>query len=482
MSLRLRLLLAVGVVALAALVAADAATYRSLSSYLYGRVDSTLDQEHLAIEHGAGGDADARSGFFPGAPGAFVEVRDASGNQIGSPSAAFVPGGQSYTPKLPAQFEHFTSAGRSEEPHTYVTSPSVEKGGPLFRVRVEKLTNGNTLIVATPLTDVQQTLRRLLFVEISVTAGALLAAGVLGWWLVRRGLRPLVEVERTAEAISGGDLDRRVPGESAQTEIGHVAKAFNTMVTRIQAAFAQRDATEAKLRRFVADASHELRTPLAAVSAYAELFDRGASDRPADLSRVMSGIRIETDRMGRLVGDLLLLARLDEGRPLEREPVELVSLANEAIETARAVSTAWTTTLEARGPVEIVGDPARLRQVFDNLLSNVRAHTPSGTSARVAIRREDDTAVIEVADDGPGLSDDDAARVFERFFRADPSRSRKHGGAGLGLGIVAAIVHAHGGTIAASPAPGGGAAFTVRLPIGAIAEDGAGDAPAVAST
>ena len=463
MSLRLRLLLAVGAVTLAALVVAETVTYRQLSSYLYGRVDQTLDQEHLAIEQSLK-DGSGVPGFFPGAPGAYVEVRNASGSVVGTPSPAFVPGGKSWTPSLPKAFSGFQTSGPGE-PHLYLTTPCTEPGGPPFRVRVEQLTTGQTLIVATPLVEARGTLHHLLAVEIAVTVAALIAGGILGWWLVRRGLRPLTEVERTADAISAGDLDRRVPGDEAPTEVGHVARAFNTMLARIQAAFAERDATEAKLRRFVADASHELRTPLAAVSAYAELFDRGASQRPEDLSRVMTGIRTEAGRMSRLVQDLFLLARLDEGEPVEREPVELVSLASEAVETAKTVSAAWPVTLEATHPVEIIGDGVRLREALDNLLSNVRAHTPAGTSTRVVIRESDGSAVIEVIDDGPGFDQAQAERLFERFYRIDPSRSRPQGGAGLGLGIVAAIVEAHGGKVTASSAPGEGATFTLRLPL-----------------
>jgi two-component system OmpR family sensor kinase len=244
------------------------------------------------------------------------------------------------------------------------------------------------------------------------------------------------------------------------------------MFGRIERAFEERDhteaelrASEARMRRFVGDASHELRTPLAAVSAYAELFDRGASRRADDLERVMSGIRGETQRMGHLVEDLLLLARLDEGRPLAREPIELVSLCAEAIRTASAVGPQWPVSLHAGTPVETVGDGARIRQVVDNLLANVRTHTPAGTSATVRVFTDGADAVIEVADNGGGLSEEEAAKVFERFYRADGSRSRQHGGAGLGLSIVASIVEAHGGTVLATGRPlPGGAVFTVRLP------------------
>jgi two-component system OmpR family sensor kinase len=279
------------------------------------------------------------------------------------------------------------------------------------------------------------------------------------------GLQPLAEVEETAEAIAEGDLDRRVAVDNESTEVGRLGTSFNTMLERIQEAFAERDATEARLRRFVADASHELRTPVAAVSAYAELFDRGASTRPDDLERVMTGIRAETARMGELVQDLLLLARLDEGRPLERAPVEIVALAAEAVDAAMTVGPAWPVRLDAAGPVEITGERARLRQVFDNLLGNIRTHTPAGTAAVVTIAVDGPDAVITVADQGPGLSEEQRARVFERFYRAEASRSRvSGGGSGLGLAIVAAIVDALGGSVTVAAPPEGGASFTVRLP------------------
>jgi two-component system OmpR family sensor kinase len=325
--------------------------------------------------------------------------------------------------------------------------------------------DGIQRIVALPFNGVSGTLNRLFNIELAVTGGALVAAVLLGWWLVHVGLRPLRRIEDTAEAIAEGDLDRRVPGDAARTEVGRLARVLNTMLTRIQEAFAQRDATEARLRRFVADASHELRTPVAAVAAYAELFERGARERPADLARVMAGIRTETGRMGHLVDDLLLLARLDQGRPLEQRTVELVGLAAQAVDAARAMGPSWPVRVEARQPVEIQGDEGRLRQVIDNLLANVRAHTPSGTSVVVRVDVEGDNALISVVDDGPGLAPADAARVFERFYRVDASRSRQSGGAGLGLAIVQAIVTAHGGRVTLTTEPGQGATFTVGLPM-----------------
>jgi two-component system OmpR family sensor kinase len=339
-------------------------------------------------------------------------------------------------------------------------------------VLAEKLKSGDILVIAEPSDDVTATLNALELVEIIVSSVALAAAIMLGWWLVRRGLRPLMAMERTAESIAEGELDERVPGANKSTEVGRLANTLNVMLSRIQQAFAQRDATEAdlrateeRLRRFVADASHELRTPIAAVSAYAELFERGASSRPEDLSRVLQGIRAETGRMGRLVEDLLLLARFDEGIPLSIGSVELVSLVADAVKTAAAVGPQWPVKLVASSPVEVIGDGLRLRQIMDNFLSNVRAHTPPGTTTTVSVGTDADMAVIEVEDTGPGFTEEQAAKVFERFYRTDSSRSRSQGGAGLGLSIAASIALAHGGTIEAAPARGGGAVFSVHIPI-----------------
>ncbi|MEY2421349.1 MAG: two-component system, OmpR family, sensor kinase [Acidimicrobiaceae bacterium] len=468
MSLRWRLLLAVGAVALLALLTADVATYSSLKSFLYERVDQSLESAHQPLEQSLNGDG---HGGHPGppdvvqfAPGTFVELRS-SDDAISFENPARFRGGEQYTPNLADHIDLPTSTGGTDA-HTYFTVGSVEEGGPEFRVRASTLPSGGQLLIAVPLDDASATLHRLLAIEVAVTAGALIAAAALGWWLVRVGLHPLAEVEATADAIADGDLDRRVPGDDAKTEVGHLALAFNTMLGRIQDAFTARDATEARLRRFVADASHELRTPVAAVSAYAELFERGANVRPDDLGRVMTGIRAETARMGDLVEDLLLLARLDEGRPLEQESVELVAVAAQAIDASRAVGPDWQMQLDAAQSVEVMGDAARLRQVFDNLLGNVRSHTPPGTATTVRLFADGADAVIEVADNGPGLNPEQSGRVFERFYRVEASRSREHGGAGLGLAIVAAIVTAHGGRVdVSSSVEQPGAVFTVRLPL-----------------
>jgi two-component system OmpR family sensor kinase len=295
----------------------------------------------------------------------------------------------------------------------------------------------------------------------------LLGAVGLGLWLVRVGLRPLRNIEGTAAKIAGGELSSRVPETDERTEVGRLGVALNTMLERIEDAFAKQQEAERHLRRFVADASHELRTPVSAVGAYAELFERGAQQRPDDLARVLRGVRVETARMQALIEDLLLLTRLDEGRPLERQPVELVGLAGEAVEAAQTISADWPLTIEADRPVEVTADRMRLREVLDNLLANVRTHTPPGTPTTVRVRASGAEAVIEVADEGPGLEAEDAARVFERFYRADPSRARDRGGTGLGLAVVAALVGAHGGRVEVDTSRGDGATFRVRLPLAA---------------
>ena len=485
MSLRARLLLAVGVVALLALFAADLVTYTQLRSFLFNRVDQDLAQSAPHYEQQAGDD-DNDDGGPPGNPQPgegplgggpeyrltlFGEVITPAGHTVGGVISTAYYNGENYTPAIGANITGF-SPGPNGDEIAYFTTSSTKSGGPEFRVLAEKLKSGDILLIAEPSDDVTATLNALELVEIIVSSAALAAAILLGWWLVRRGLRPLMAMERTAESIAEGELDERVPGANESTEVGRLANTLNVMLSRIQQAFAQRDATEAdlrateeRLRRFVADASHELRTPIAAVSAYAELFERGASSRPEDLSRVLQGIRAETSRMARLVEDLLLLARFDEGIPLSMGSVELVSLAADAVKTAAAVGPQWPVKLVASNPVEVTGDGLRLRQIVDNFLSNVRAHTPPGTTTTVSVGKDEDMAVIMVEDTGPGFTDEQAAKVFERFYRTDSSRSRSQGGAGLGLSIAASIALAHGGTMEAAPAHGGGAVFSVHIPI-----------------
>jgi two-component system, OmpR family, sensor kinase len=508
-SLRLRLLLAVGAIAIIALVVADFATYSALRTSLYNQVDQQLAQQrtHLVgtptgvvfsgcVPHdlGAGGGTDADSGNTgdtgntgngqgpgPGSnPSAFPNVFAISYFAVVTQSKSAVVQGvecpayvndRPYRPQLPVPITGYsTQPGGSQV--AYFTAGSIAPGGPTFRVRAEKLSDNLVQVQAQPLVDQNSTLHTLFLTELAVTAIALVLALLGGWWLVRLGLRPLEDVEATADSIAAGNLDQRVPGAEQSTEVGRLARALNVMLERIQAAFSARLASEARLkqneqhlRQFVADASHELRTPIAAVSAYAELFERGGAEHRDDLPRIVAGIRTETARMDRLVNDLLTLARLDEGVPLELAPVELVALASEAVRTATAVGPEWPVRFWAARPVEVTADKDRLRQVIDNLLANVRAHTPEGTTTTVRIDEIGDQAEIEVRDSGPGMPEEEARRIFERFYRADPARSRASGGSGLGLSIVWAIVAAHGGTVTAISAPGQGMTVDVRLPL-----------------
>ncbi len=440
-----------------ALVAVDIATYSQLRTNLYRQVDTRLEGFRSEIENRA-----AQSVTLVGG---FIQIRDPDDTIVYS-----APKGAG-APSLPAHISGFTTSKTSHEGVVWFNASSAQPGGPSYRVRASVAGDGSQLVIALPLDQLAKTLHNQARVDLAFTTLALIGVVVLGWWLVRLSLRPLEDMEQAAAAIAEGELARRVPGETESTEVGRLARTLNVMLNRIQDAFAARDATERqlrqseeRLRRFVADASHELRTPVAAVGAYAELFERGAANRPEDLARVLAGIRSETVRMGGLVEDLLLLARLDEGRPLEQQPVELVGLVAEAVSAATAVGPRWPVRLEASHTVEVTGDAARLRQVVDNLLANVRAHTRAGTVTVVRVGARDDSGVIEVSDNGPGLPPDSGGHVFERFYRADPSRSRQNGGAGLGLAIVAAIVAAHGGTVAATATAGGGATFTVWLP------------------
>ena len=474
MSLRRRLVVGVLVLAAIALVGADVATYASLRSFLLSRTDSSLETDHRAVESvlqtASSCEAVGRS-----VPGVFVQLRTRDTGQVvcstGVTDISRPPGGnrlqpgpfpQRAPPKLPGTITGLSRKG--PEPTRYFDAPAT-KGGTHYRVRASLDPEiPYMLVVATPLDDVYSTLHRLLLIELLVTAAVLAAIVGLGLWVVRLGLRPLDAIGETSAAIAAGDLSRRVERAEERTEVGRLGLALNAMLAQIESAFKARAASEEKLRRFVADASHELRTPLAAIRAYAELFTRGAERRPEDLARSMAGITRESERMSLLVEDLLLLARLDEGRPLEREPVELDEVVGEAVDTALTVEPERPISLDAERAV-VLGDRDRLRQIVDNLLANAREHTPPEMPVHVSVTTLDGAARIEVEDAGPGMEPEEAERVFERFYRADQSRSRANGGVGLGLSIVAAVAEAHGGEVSAHSEPGKGSTFRITLPL-----------------
>jgi two-component system OmpR family sensor kinase len=283
---------------------------------------------------------------------------------------------------------------------------------------------------------------------------------------VRVGLRPLDRMADTAARIAGGRLDERVADDDARTETGRLGRALNAMLDRLERAFREREASEQRLRTFLADASHELRTPLASMRGYAELFRIGAAREPADVEKAMRRIEEESRRMGVLLDGMLALARLDEVAAVAHDDVDLAALTRDAVDDARAAAPDRPISASADGAVVVRGDADRLRQVLANLLRNALDHTPPATPVEVGLTSADGKARLEVRDHGPGLPVDDSAALFERFWRAEGGRERGRGGAGLGLAIVAAIAEAHGGRVTAQNAPGGGAAFVVSLPLG----------------
>jgi two-component system OmpR family sensor kinase len=301
----------------------------------------------------------------------------------------------------------------------------------------------------------------------------LLLASLIASWTVSRSFRPLARVEKTAAAIAAGDLSRRVEVENPATELGRLSSSLNAMLAHIETAFAARTASEARMRRFAADASHELRTPLVTIRGFSELYRHGALSTDEDVATAMGRIESEAKRMGSMVEDLLLLARLDEQRPLQQKPVDLQLIAHDAMvdtqasDRSRSISLAGLDGGPAR-PAPVLGDEAKLRQVVGNLVGNALRYTPEGSPIELAVgvRSTDGEArsIIEVRDHGPGISEEDAGKVFERFYRADTSRTRETGGSGLGLAIVAAIVGSHGGSVRVEKTDGGGATLVVSLP------------------
>ncbi len=465
MSLRGRLVATLLALAAVGMVALAVVTYASQRSYLYERVDDQTRSALPAIgarldgfegrgHRGLGGPPDRDRDLPAGAYGARF---DASGKRVG----AAVVTSDAAAPKLPEDLR----------PGQLLTVGPTSGDGPHYRVRVTPSNGaaGGVTVVAVPLTETEETLNRLLLVEGLVIGGVLLILGVLSWLLVRVELRPLERIGRTADAIAAGDLSRRVDVAHEHSEVGRLGLALNAMLARLEGAFAERQASEDRLRRFLADASHELRTPLASIRGYAELFRIGAAREPEDVEKAMRRIEDESARMGALVEDLLMLARLDEVREQGAEPVDLAALVDDAVADARAVDP--DRPIRAGGDedgVVVLGDRDQLRQVLANLVRNALVHTPPGSPVEVDAGSSEAGIAVRVRDHGPGLPGVDSEELFGRFWRAEGGRERGRAGAGLGLAIVEAIVRAHGGSVRAENAAGGGAVFTVLLPCAAV--------------
>ncbi|MEA3549461.1 MULTISPECIES: sensor histidine kinase [Pseudarthrobacter] len=349
--------------------------------------------------------------------------------------------------------------------------------GQNWRVVAVPVQNNQTtavVVIGLPLQSVDDVLKHASLVVTGVGLLTLLLASLIASWTVSRSFRPLARVEKTAAAIAAGDLSRRVDVENPGTELGRLSRSLNAMLAHIETAFAARTASEARMRRFAADASHELRTPLVTIRGFSELYRHGALTTEEDVATAMGRIESEAKRMGSMVEDLLLLARLDEQRPLQQKPVDLQLLAHDAVVDTQASDRSRAISLTGLdgGPAAaapVLGDEAKLRQVVGNLVGNALRYTPEGSPIELAVgvrAREDGQlrSVIEVRDHGPGISEEDASKVFERFYRADTSRTRETGGSGLGLAIVAAIVGSHGGSVRVENTDGGGATLVVSLP------------------
>jgi two-component system OmpR family sensor kinase len=459
------MLLLLAFILLALLIVAFTST-AALRSYLLGGIDERLRQASQMASEVA--EAPPNSGQRLPSDFVFV-VLDANGhvtNVIASPLQQ-----QAATPAVPSM----TVQQVRELAGQLLTVDSANGADGQWRVLATVSSDGSsTVFIASSLDQVNATVNRLSLLNLLVGGLVLLLFAVLAYWLVRRSLRPLSEVEHAAEAIMAGDLTRRAPSRDPSTEVGKLSVAFNSMLNRIESSFrAQRESeagarrSEERMRRFIADASHELRTPLASIRGFAELYRRGAAS--GEVPRIMNRIESESIRMGRLVEDLLLLARLDAERELRFGPVDLVDLAVDAVQDARALAPERTVLLDVDctgGPAVVRGDEYRIRQILTNLMSNAFSHTPAEASVTVRVRTGAGTfAVLEVSDNGPGLSKEDANRLFERFYRADVSRARSSGGSGLGLAIVTALASAHGGKAEVDTRPGYGATFRIFLPM-----------------
>jgi two-component system OmpR family sensor kinase len=461
-SLRGRLLVGVISLVVVGLLIADLATYLTMQNFLLNRIDDQLTNGRPVARGVLGGAGPGRgpSDQFP--IGTVVELLAPDGTRIGLPLRYDFPSSTSTAlPVIP----HPLPAATEKAPATLTLSGT--GGATAYRAQIwpEDSLQGNYVVLAIPMSDVLSTLGRLLQLEVLISIGVVAATAILALLLIRIGLRPLVRMGAVAQDIAAGDLSRRVEPATGRTEIGRLGLALNGMLSQIESAFAERTASNSRLRRFVADASHELRTPLTSIRGYSEMLRRGAAESPADADLARRRIEEESIRMTGLVDDMLVLARLDQGRPLEQEPVDLQAIATDAVADARAVAPQREIKLVSPGPVVVNGDDTRLRQVLGNLVRNALVHTPSQTPIDVKLSTEDSIARLSVADHGPGLLAEDADRIFEPFYRADPSRSRDSGGAGLGLSIVSAVVAAHGGRVSVRQTEGGGATFDVDLPL-----------------
>jgi two-component system OmpR family sensor kinase len=429
----------------AVLLVANAATAFLLRSFLLDRIDQTLRTMPVAAPEFLLG-----SGLTP--PCAAAEVADAviavGGRDLCDRAAVPVVEGE--RPVL--------SPGEWSDPLDGRT-----ESGTLYRVRLGRTEAGEELLVGLSLADTQRVLQRVGVLQLVASLLVLATVGGAAQWLLRRGIRPLVGMAATADAIAAGERGLRVPA-GRDDEVGRVGRAMNGMLDQVERSLAAQEASEQRLRRFVEDASHELRTPLTTIQGYSDLHLQGMLADPARLDGAMTRINAEAVRMNRLVTDMLTLARLDDEPRLTTAQIDLADVLRIVAVDVAATDPDRPLTVDAPDPVPVVADPDAVTQIAANLVGNARMHTPAGTPIHLSARAAAGVVELTVDDEGPGIPPDVLPRVFERFVRADPARSRASGGSGLGLSIVKLLAEAHGGSVVAEPRPGGGARFVVRLP------------------
>lgn len=475
-TLRTRLLLATIAVAGVGIGASDFAANVQLQKFLIKQVDDQLNNVaggSLGRLSLAGMDTNSgESGSEPGSP--FKIVRPLRGVPTATTVTLLDPlgkvtgqlGGDIEGVTKPSLFAGMTITQVIDSQGTPFTIEA-ESNGSSTRAIARALPTGlGSVIVSVSLSSVDKTLHELSFFFLLISLLVLLLVGLVARTIIGLSLKPLRQVEITAAAIAAGDLSARLAVREPNTEVGKLTKSLNTMLNRIEESFAIRMESEKTLRRFVADASHELRTPLTAIRGFAELYRQGAVTGEEKTKELLGRIENESTRMGSLVEDLLLLARMGESQPLALLPVDLSHVVKESIASARAAGPVHPIASDVPDDLYILGDEKRVHQAIANLLANARTHTPSGTAITVSVDSTIDEITVSVKDAGPGLSQEDQERIFERFFRIDPSRARHSGeGSGLGLSIVDAIMKAHGGEVTVNSELGKGANFTLHFPI-----------------
>lgn len=464
LSLRTQLVVLTGLLLILAIAVMGLVAISALRAQLVSQMDSDMSSNAAALAHELGQNSDSDDDEAGSQYSAYL--LDSDGNLIRSANSSQATSSPVLTGWDRTTVQRYNDQG--------ITVPGVG-GGHEWRVKAFTLSGTDkTMIVASSLERVQQTVALVGMLTLAFGLATLMAALALGWVLVTRAFEPLARVERTAARIAAGDLSQRIERYNPRTELGQLSMSLNVMLTRIEEAFDAQKRSEVKMRRFVGDASHELRTPLVTIRGYSELYRHGALQTPEDIGKAMSRIESESVRMGRLVEDLLMLARLDDRRPGETKRVDLLDLAQDAADDAEATAPdREVTVIGLEGgpalPAPVQGDEARLRQVLANLVTNAMRYTPAGTPIELGVGVEAGidggfTSVLKVIDHGPGIQGEDAEKVFQRFYRADASRTRDTGGTGLGLAIVAAIVDQHSGTVRVEQTEGGGATMVLRIP------------------